>query len=592
MNSQSQSTHPIFAIVRAILRTRVAQLVLVYSAILLLLFASASLGLDVHRQAKRLILPIAFSLAALLALLCYAYSALRLAPSRAERRKSMFVFPMSIFGAGLCLVLAEIMLPRTQPSYTDIQVALQSQLQRRGRSGQSKMRDHILRSRYNMFGWADPEWDTKSVHRPIIFIGDSFLEVRSATNLAESTRSAMRSKGANDQIINLSKDATGPEFYRFLFEEVATMLEPEHVVVFLYEGNDLSTDFRFLPYTHPRLHVTTVAISELKNRADIAARLRQGTDQSFTSCRGFISTLGSGLNENDALLAYLTAYAWSTPSDLPPGKLRSIAALTEFLQKLRQWYWRHLCSPRNQKSGDWRDFYPEYKRVFDLPQEQRLEAIADIMSRRYTGGGSREECLSVLRSQSAQFTTALTEQCDMIYYLLPAIANAIRANRQDVCGQYANLFAEMSDKAKTWGGGLTVVLIPEASFADSTFRDFWRPMVDFNEHFAAKHELYLGLRDRLAADMPVVDLLRFTNQLDGAYWLFDGHFNSRGNAFVGQLLADYLTDHEFEGILWPGEQRAIPDGRALNSAHEEETSSNNPLHHTADSRADASASVW
>ena len=537
-----------------LLQATPVRFLLLYAGYVLLFAGWASLKIEAADLLERLVLS-GSPLAAALALFSIYALSVRLSSSPKARRQALFVIPISLATLCLCLLAAEGALSLLPPQYSEIQKQLQLQLARRGTSSQTTHRGVVQSSSFNTWGWADEDWQWQATEEPLVFIGDSFLEVRSSRNLASRTEELLR-----QPLINLSKGGTGPSYYRFLLREVALPLSPRHVFVFLYEANDLFPSFRHSEYRHPCIRATAEAIRELGDRSEAAASLRRVADnrRCFTSREALLAELDDGLSPNDQYLAYLATYAYSTEtSQMGPLLPRTTRRVTGWLTEARRLFCAFLWRTPESTWRDWRDFYPEYEAVYDLPAEQRLEAIARVISRRYLGSSDHRQCLEVLESQDQELKGVLIEEADMIYYLLPAVARAIRgrqagrdgepaaeASRRgcDPLNQYVQLFREMDRRVRDAGGRLTLVMIPEASYGDAAFRSFWLPMIDFNQHFARKHGLYLELRDELARDMEVIDLLRYRSELNHGYWRFDGHFNEKGNSVVARILASYLED--------------------------------------------------
>lgn len=520
--------------------------ILLYLAYALLVLGWASSMLDgAVGWAESILVPLLFGSATFLFVVSV-LPVLRPSGPAAVRKQRLLVLLMSSAVAIFCLALTEIVLLLSPPQYQDVQKHLQLQIERIGESPRESYRGLSLERRFNMLGWPDQDWDWPSATDAIVFVGDSFLEVRSTKNLASLTEEALDATGPDRQIINLAKGGAGPDYYRFLLQEVALPAAPEHVFLFFYEGNDLFPGFRYRTYEHPVIGATNEALAVLSSDGPIRASVGRMTDRDmrFSSREELMAELGPGLSMIERYLGYFSVYAYAAEG--PPRTVRSLTGLIKNLQ-------RGYCAYRRGRPGvplpDWRGSYSDYERAYELPRGQRLDSIARVISEQYLSRSDHSRTLDVLQSQSSDFIETLTEQPDMIYYLLPAVAHAVLAKKPrqtrglppqecDPRSHYLKFIREMNHWTKEAGATMTLVMIPEASFADPSFRSFWLPMIDFSQYFAGKHELYLDLRDTLTQEMPVIDLLQY--DLKDSYWLFDGHFNERGNSSVARIVTSYL----------------------------------------------------
>lgn len=153
------------------------------------------------------------------------------------------------------IAIASLLLPSTDAPPSHLQESLRAVFERSGASSSYSFRGVQMRRRANVVGWMDS--DTEKGPTPIVFIGDSFLESPSSTNLAASVEARLKSLGVGTSVVNLSKEDTEPAVeYRHRFYEFALRRKPSRIVVFLYAGNDYRYDYSYARYEHPRIFVT------------------------------------------------------------------------------------------------------------------------------------------------------------------------------------------------------------------------------------------------------------------------------------------------------------------------------------------------
>jgi hypothetical protein len=105
------------------------------------------------------------------------------------------------------IAIASLLLPSTDAPPSHLQESLRAVFERSGASSSYSFRGVQMRRRANVVGWMDS--DTEKGPTPIVFIGDSFLESPSSTNLAASVEARLKSLGVGTGVVNLSKGRHG-----------------------------------------------------------------------------------------------------------------------------------------------------------------------------------------------------------------------------------------------------------------------------------------------------------------------------------------------------------------------------------------------
>ncbi len=483
----------------------------------------------------------------------------------------------------LGVVMASLLLPSTSASPSHLQESLRAVFERSGASSSYSFRGVQMRSRANVVGWMDS--DTDKGPAPIVFIGDSFLESRSSTNLAARVESRLKGLGVGTGVVNLSKDDTEPALeYRNRFYEFALRKKPSRIVVFLYAGNDYHYGYSYARYEHPRIFVTPRALSRAIRVSPRAVRFlvnRYLSGRPIVS-RQDVADAMPGASEEVADRTYLAALAYGTeapggePLSGPPrrlmqrtGELVARALGVEPAAPREAAPHRRMAAaqapaatvtpppptpaptPRPAspvcRETNWSLLWPDYKRLFARSVESRLEAIGAFVAERYCGFTDVQPFIDLLSRQSREFRDHVTWGADMPYALFPAMAAAVSGQRREswidtaearrLGREYAHLMVEMGDAARSQGSRFTVVLIPEASMVDDGFRRFWSGMPQFWDQVRGTHWVQEALARELKGRIDIVDLAEHRNLLQDAYWPLDGHFNEKGQAAVAELLA-------------------------------------------------------
>ena len=450
----------------------------------------------------------------------------------------------------LLVLVTEIFLPPVDCQYCATQNAIQNQLTRRNRTSSKEFRGITENKRYNELGWVDQNIQYVE-DKQIVFIGDSFLEVRSSKNIAEITQQLLALNGSNLDVINLSKDDVGVDYYKYLFHEFALDLNPSHLYVFIYEANDINQAYTYEAYQPRSFNISDDALAFIDEDKTISSHTKDilrdlhKKNAVFTSKTDLFRHLENlGLSQNQIYLIYLASYAYMcnpSPEYFPK--------ISDRITRIIKNFQAYRSSNAGNSRPSWTSFYSEYIEIFNLPEQERLEAIARLVSQEYLLLDDYLSTLTLLESQDEQFRELLIEQEDMNYYLLPAIEQGLLGTIissdyafdagivGSATGEYLKLFDEMQKLAEGRGVDFTIVLIPEASYGDEDFQRFWSPMIDYQEYFLINHNIYLSLKQSLLEKgISVIDLGDYPKEFQNGYWKFDGHWNEKGNQQVAEII--------------------------------------------------------
>ncbi|MBF0556165.1 MAG: SGNH/GDSL hydrolase family protein, partial [Nitrospirae bacterium] len=417
-------------------------------------------------------------------------------------------------------------------------------------------RGAVHRETFNSLGWPDKEHLPEEVgKRRIVFIGDSFLQVRSTHNAAWLVEERLKPVNKDIEIINLSQDDTDPVDYRFRFHEFAFDYNPEHIVIFICLANDLDIDYKYTPYKHAPFYVSDHAILYMAGRTDrkiLRELIRLKNDNVLFSSKGELLNALKPFNMpiNELNFIYLAVAAHSNKSHGRPFPLESrfpklLAALCQL------WQDRFFigAAPSLKAKGAAKEDYRRYTAGYSLPKERRLRYMAEIVAK--NNKANPEDIVNKLTHLGGGFLEEFLQEPDMTYLSFPAIEKYVynvparfeQPSAQAVTqaiDNYILLFKELQAEAGRRNAGLTFVLIPEASSLDEEHYHFWLPMIDFREKLSTIHALANELSARLPAVAHTIDLNNYKNEFNMGYWHFDGHWNDKGNAATAAIVSSYL----------------------------------------------------
>ncbi len=150
---------------------------------------------------------------------------------RATRLKAIFTLGASMSVSVLFFIIVEIVFPPVF-HYTEFQHAIQAQIHRRLKSVQQLFCGVKTEWTANSLGWIDKERNINSNAKRIVFIGDSFLEIRSKKNIAARVEGMLHAQNYPLDIVNLSKTDTRPQpDYQHKFNEFSFDYKPEHTFI-------------------------------------------------------------------------------------------------------------------------------------------------------------------------------------------------------------------------------------------------------------------------------------------------------------------------------------------------------------------------
>lgn len=448
--------------------------------------------------------------------------------------------------------------------YSDFQVAIQKQLARRSTTSKIIFRGVEIQEDANYLGFIDKDRQYESSQPRVVFIGDSFLETKTSRPLALRVETGLAKGGQAIEVINLSKSDTDPDpDYRHKLHELAFEYRPSHVFVFIYAGNDLHRRYRYTSYRHQAYSISDEAMEYLRG-ANIGSQALALLEQlnrdrivlaSKLDLFEHLKGLDVGLQQKN--LIYLACLGYSRSESLSifrqiwPNTIErfGIAAgrISKGWKKLRRSLRRKIpgCA-----ATPWVDIGDRYERIYELPRDQRLEALAQFVARDYCQLEDPEPFLQVLQGLDPTFIDTLIEEPVSPGLLLKGLPSTVagqtlvkKFDQADVerdADEFVRLLKEFYSVATSHGAGLTVVLIPVASHADNAFYKFWKPLIDVRGYYEFRKASRDAVRKRLVSIMPTIDLIDFADQFDGGYWKFDGHWDEKGNNVAAGILARYI----------------------------------------------------
>ena len=117
----------------------------------------------------------------------------------------------------------------------------------------------------------------------------------------------------------------------------------------------------------------------------------------------------------------------------------------------------------------------------------------------------------------------------------------IRPDRVErASSEYVKLFKSMHDFASARGVGLTLVLIPVATNIDEDYIRCWKPMRGKGKDDGRGPPMVKAVKAKLDGLVATIDLTDYPEGFQGGSWLFDGHWNEKGNAAAAKIVADYI----------------------------------------------------
>ncbi len=488
-----------------------------------------------------------------------------------SRRQALFsLFAAGMF-CGLFLISAELMLPETQP-VDKFHHNLQAQLERRSSSRPESFCGLTWNNQANFLGFIDQERNPQSAFPRIVFIGDSFLESRAPIPLAHRVEDLLRQSGRNVDVINLSKFDSDPETdYRHKFYELALDYHPQRIFMFIYAGNDLSTHFHYVPYQHPRFRVSVAAIDYLAHAGigdDILVGLRELVHRRriFASKADFLDALtGSGVPGLDwqrQHLIYLAALGYSNPIGgslteclFPKTVDRFYSVQDAISQRLKTIRKSRHHKPVVKAPPAWEQLREKYGHIFNLPETERLAAIARFAAVEYCHCPEHESRLMALLDQLPEhFRHEICTLPDGLEAVIPPLVEALNGlprrkpiNAHNVAvaaREYHQLFTELHNEASRRGVDLTLVFIPPAYNLDDQYATAWQPLTGRAKKDGRGPALLAAIKHLINGHIQFLDLTAYPAQFQGGYWLFDGHWNEAGTAAAARIITNSILNQQ------------------------------------------------
>ncbi len=483
---------------------------------------------------------------------------------RNTRVKAMLAFGSSTIVSLIFFIIVENFFSPVF-HYSEFQQSIQAQIDRRSKTVQETFCGVETQVTANSLGWIDKDRNITSSDKRIVFIGDSFLEIRSKKNVALRVEENLQSRNHPVEVINLSKTDTRPQpDYQHKFNEFAFDYNPDHIFIFIYSGNDLSTHYIHSPYKHFRYKVSQEAVNYLANAAinsDLLGKLHDvhNRGEIFKSKHDFLSQLHGTSQEYYPLnLSYLACLGYSTIGGIsvseklfPNAVIRLKATRQEISNRLK----RIRRSLKNKKKLDCAcilddEIRASYQSIFEQPEEMRLELIARFIADDYCQNSDYMQYHQILKGLDPLFIKLIINEPDGLGAIVPSVVGAasgeiklksVRPDRVERAStEYMKLFNEFYQIAINRGVVLTIVFIPVATNVDEQFIQFWQPLRGKGKGDGRGPPMVEAIKPKMDGKIPFIDLTDFSEQFQGCHWIFDGHWNEKGNETAAKILSNYI----------------------------------------------------
>lgn len=480
-----------------------------------------------------------------------------------QRKIAIFSLSLATFLIVSLLACVETILPPVV-RFSDLQRSLQSQLNRRLEKKEILFCGTKTHLDANYLGWIDNEHRYESAAHRVVLIGDSFLETLTTKPLARRIEEHTTRAGCPIEVINLSKDDTEPETqYRHWLFELTFGYHPDQILMFIYSGNDLGINFKYFPYMHPPFRVTEQAVrflaqANVKQRLLTSYQSLQQAGQILHSRSEFMDSMARIPIDREQLdLAYLAAVAYSHGHGPSYSEIYLPNTVARF-ENLRAKASESMKSVKLPNFGAERacacvpldDIKSEYQAIFMRPREQRLREIARFIAHSYCQRSDDEPFFRILNEQDPWFIEQIIEYPDAMGSLMNTVVRAangentkkrVKMNRVEAAAdEYVKLFLEFREAARQRNVGFTLVFIPVATNIDDQFNRGWERMRNVGKGDGRGPPMVAALTKRLTGRVDFVDLSAYSVEFQGGYWLFDGHWNEKGNEAAAKILAEYL----------------------------------------------------
>ena len=290
----------------------------------------------------------------------------------------------------------------------------------------------------------------------------------------------------NVEVINLGVSATDPDEYYYRIRNIATKLDIDHCVLFLYAGNDFSAPARTLPTT-----------------AGIAAVYPRG---SLLSSLGMHSLNHILTNKRRPVLQ-----TWFSGGDLLAAETRLAKAFADAdYQGIRDLLYStdyHTRSPRERSVLASRLNAPEMASFFEVLRNPdkglfRSYYLKAALWSASVGGGQ----WLPLSENAAMHWIVLTDEC-----------------------------------CRAHGVAFTLVVIPEAFQVDVRMMKQWESLADMRLLTATCRTTAARLVDRVKkASIQTIDLHDSFDGVSGTYLNMDGHWSDDGVELAGKVVYQRL----------------------------------------------------
>ncbi len=256
-----------------------------------------------------------------------------------------------------------------------------------------------------------------------------------------------------------------------------------------------------------------------------------------------------------ASLGFSRSYGKSAGEIVFPNAVAHLKATRkEISKRLKQ---SRRSQKNEQKSNcaciSYENITDKYQSIFAQPEELRLELIARFIANDYCQNNDYLQYFQILKEQDPMFIRLIINEPDGLDAIVPGVVDAAsdalekkiippdrveRASRE-----YLKLMNEFHQTATHRGVGLTFVFIPVATHVDESFIRCWKPLRGKGKGDGRGPPMVKAVKSKIRGKIPFIDLTDYADQFQDCHWIFDGHWNDKGNASAARIVSDYILEH-------------------------------------------------
>jgi len=371
----------------------------------------------------------------------------------------------------------------------------------------------------NSWGQRDTE---RSLKKPagktrITFVGDSFLEESSLVPLNLLVQNKL---GTDYEVVNLGVSATHTHEYFWRVKNVALKIDSDHVVTFLYAGNDLHSFNRLIDLTD---------FSIYRNwRVSFGQLVKQERQRlwNYGPIESFGGKFFPGIN-------YLISR-----HDYP-------AVMTWIDQSL------HL---HDQGMHEW------LKEGGSSRLSGKLAWLTTQILKGSKHEGSFKEFQKILKQKDLTSFYENLQNPDRGLFrssiLFEALRNMVLGKKSHNIEKHTShafeMILAMRNLCKEHGVKFSVVIIPQGFDVDNRIRETYLVLTDMKN---AINHITLGVNSLIsklqAANIDVLDLYPVLRR-EGTYLNFDGHWSLLGNQITSEAVSGFILNKQTGKTIPPG----------------------------------------